>query len=270
MPIPPTDDYTYTYDKAGTGLNLLELNPVSETLPFWDVYKLAGLDLPDFNPIMDEIQGQHGGVVRVAWSGIRTIIAEGELYADPDDIDTEVDRVKAIMLPELQNFNRKWWLKQPGAAAKYLWVKPVAFKYDIETGRRIGKMQYQLQWAAEDPRMYIDATSLNLVDNVAQNAINNGPVPSFPTITITGTNLTDATVTNVTTGKALTISRADIGVDTWTLNFLLRRFLVNGSEASANVTGSWWRLDPGTSSVKVDIGSGTGVTITFAYASAWL
>jgi hypothetical protein len=270
MPVPPTDDYTYTYDKAGTGTNLLELNPVSEALPFWDVHKMQGLDLPDFNPILDEIQGQHGGNVRVKWLGIRILIAEGTLYANPATIDTEVERVKAIMLPELDNFSRKWWFKHPGASAKYINVKPIGFKYDVEAGRRTGRMPYQLQWAADDPRMHIDATTLVLADNVSQNANNTGPVASFPTVTITGTSLVNATIVNNTQSKTLTLTRTGVGTETWEVNFGLRRVRVNGSESTFIASGSWWNLQPGINSVKVDVGSGSSLTLSFAYTSAWL
>jgi hypothetical protein len=261
--VPPTVDYTYVFDRGGLHF---ELNG-PDVLPFWDVNTIKGLDLPDYDPSLDPVDGQDGGVIYVKYAGIRTVTANGLLYADPNTIDVEVLRVGQIMTPD--NLDRKFWFKHPGMAARYINMKAIEYKYDIETGRRIGTMPYQAQWSAEDPRIYRDEASLNLADNVAQNATNNGHVPMWPKVTIVG-DFANAVITNVTTGKSLTLTYDTVGSQTIVVDMRRKTISINTVYNSLIKTaGEFWSVDPGTNSVKVDITTGSA-TITFAYASAWM
>lgn len=258
----PTEDYTYTLERSGSDLVL----NTDSVLPFYDVTKVSGLDMPDVTVYSDDIDGMHGGVVYARYTQPRTVVFEGTLYADPMNFDVEFENAMKFMIPSSSTL--KLWYKQPGIAARYMSVLPIALKSDVDTGRRIGSAAYQLQFIAADPRKYIDETDLTLADAVGQIAHNSGTVETWPTVTINGI-YSNPTFTNSAQGLSFTVTHTASTADEMIVDFATRSVTINGVQSSSLVSGHWWSVSPGDNNVSINVASGTP-TMTFSYRSGWL
>lgn len=258
----PTEDYVYVLERGGSQLDL----NTDSVLPFYDVMKVVGLDMPDISITQDDIDGTHGGIVYARYTQPRTVIIEGTLYADPEAFDVEFDRVMAFMIPTAVPL--KLWYKHPGIDARYMKVQPVALKADVDNGRRVGSAAFQLQFIAGDPRKYIDETDLALAAGVGQIAHNQGPIPTWPTVTINGI-YSDPTFTNSAQGLSFTVTHTASAADEMVVDFYNKSVTIDGVQSSSLVSGYWWSVSAGDNNVSVSFASGTP-TITFSYKSGWL
>lgn len=258
----PTEDYTYTLERGGSDFVL----NTDSVLPFYDVTKISGFDMPDVSINADDIDGMHGGSVYARYTGPRTVVMEGTLYADPMNFDLEFDRAMAFMIPTAVPL--KLWYKHPGISARYMMANPTAFKCDVDTGRRTGSAAFQFQWIAGDPRKYIDETDLNLVSGTGQIAHNNGPIATWPTVTIQGI-YSDPTFTNSAQGKSFTVTHTATTADTMVVDFYNHSVKIDGTQSSSLVSGNWWSISAGDNNVSVNCATGTP-TITLSYKSGWL
>lgn len=265
MTAPTLNDYEYQFKDSGVLLN------ADASVPFWDVTKVSGLmDFPELVAKLQDRDGVHGSVVTTRYFRERVIIVEGNLYASSSDFDTPLVAMRTSMLPD--NVNYPFYYKHPGQTQKYVNAKSVVVRCDVETGRRYGISPFQLQLFAEDPRHYVDGSTVNWTSAVNFNLNNTGNTAVAPTISITASSSTTASVTieNTVSGNSVAFSRSVTSADAVVFNLEERYMTVNGSfvPASVTVTGDWPTTTPGATeawNITSNIGNGTSTD-----KSAWL
>lgn len=142
-----TDDFSYQLGDDG-----VILNPNSTTLPFVDIKKIAGLDNAPYRTTERNHEGADGGFMDAEFEKGRSVILDGVLYADHDSVEPYLDDLKANYAPSRTLI--PFYFKKPGVQERFLKVKPLGVKYDVETLRRIGQTDIQFSMFAEDPRIY--------------------------------------------------------------------------------------------------------------------
>jgi tail protein len=115
-------------------------------------------------------------------------------------------------------------------------------------------------------------------------ATNNGNFPTPPVAVISGP-LAAPQLANLTSGQAVTWSTLTLaGSDVLVVDFLNRQAWVNPSAIStmpgmpptggtfwpADVSSSWWQLDPGTSTVQLGGSAGSGAQALLYYSDAYI
>lgn len=268
MAAPTLNDYEYQYKDAGVGV-LLNQNTV--TMPFWDVTKVAGLsDFPDLDYDVLDLDGQHGGFVTGNYFHHRVLIPEGTLYCLPSDVETNNELLKATVTPDGVDYPFYW--KHPNKTQRYFMAKPIAYKADVDAGRRTGSMPFQLQFGCTDPRSYIDIAAVSWTTATNYTFTNAGNAPTGQIISITATSTTTAniTVANITTGLSFTFAKAVTSGQVLTVDVEKLIAKINGVvfNASFSVGGGNWPLAlPGLNTWRVtsNIGNGTSTP-----KSAWL
>lgn len=266
MVAPTLTDYSYQYKDSG-----VLLNADSSNFPFWDVTKIAGLaDLPDLDYDVLDLDGQDGGFVTGNFFHHRMLIPEGTLYCLPSDVETNNELLKATLLPDGNDYPFYW--KHPNKAQRYFMAKPIGWHADVDTGRRTGKMPFQLQLGCTDPRSYIDLSVVNWTAGTNYTFTNAGNTLTSQFISITATSTTTAaiTVANVTTGRSFSFSTAVNSGQIMTIDVEKLLVTVGGLKRSVNftLTGSFWpQMAAGLNTWKVtsNIGNGTSQS-----KSAWL
>lgn len=268
MAAPTLTDYEYQYKDAGVGVLLNQATP---TMPFWDVEKITGLtDFPELSFDVLDLDGQHGGYVTGTFFRHRMCILEGLLYSTPADVEVNNELLKATILPDGTDYPLYW--KHPNKTQRYFMGRPVGYTSDVDTGRRTGKMPFQLQIGCTDPRSYIDIASGAWTTAVNYTFTNAGNTVSSQVISITATSTTTANITvsnqtqgrsfqfttAVTNGQVITIDTEKLQVRVaGTLRFV--NFTIAGTYPPSVTTGlNTWR-------VTSNVGNGTAIA-----KSAWL
>jgi len=266
MAAPTLLDYEYQYKDTG-----ILLNQNASVMPFWDVNKVGGLsDFPDLDYDVLDLDGQHGGFVTGNYFHHRMVIPEGTLYCGPSDVETNNELLKATITPDGVDYPLYW--KHPSKAQRYFLAKPIAYKADVEAGRRTGRMPFQLQFGCTDPRSYIDITSFAWTAGSNYTFTNAGNAATGQVISITATSSTTAniTVANITTGLSFSFSKAITSGQVLTIDVEKLVFKVNGVIVNVALTltgGAWPVALPGLNTWKVTSNIGNG---TVAAKSAWL
>jgi hypothetical protein len=201
MAAPTLTDYSYQYKDTG-----ILLNADAAVMPFWDVTKISGLaDFPELAYDVLDLDGMHGGFVTGNFFKHRMVIAEGNLYSAASDVDTNIENLKATLIPDGSNYPLYW--KHPNKSQRYYMAKPVAFSSDVEAGRRTGTVPFQIQWGCTDPRSYIDIAPVSWTTGNNYTFTNAGNSQSGQIVTITANATTNAviTVSNQTQGRSFQI-----------------------------------------------------------------
>ena len=142
-----TDDFTYKLGDDG-----VILNPNSTMFPFVDINKITGLDNAPYRMTEREHEGNDGGFMDAEFEKGRSIILEGTVYGENDQVETYLDSLKYNYAPSRTLI--PFFFKKPGVSERFLQVKPLGCKYDVEQVRRIGRTDIQITMFAEDPRIY--------------------------------------------------------------------------------------------------------------------
>jgi phage-related protein len=262
MAAPTLNDYEYQYKDAGVGVLLNQATP---TMPFWDIEKIGGLsDFPELSFDILDLDGQHGGYVTGTYFRHRMIILEGLLYSAASDVDTNVELLKATILPDGIDYPLYW--KHPNKTQRYFMGKPVGFASDVEAGRRTGKVPFQLQVACTDPRSYIDIASVAWTTGVNYTFTNAGNTASNQLISITATSTTTATITvsNQTQSRSFVFSTPITSTQVITIDPEKLIVKVNGviRNVTMVLTGTDWpTANTGLNTWRVtsNVGNGTSV-----------
>jgi len=262
MAAPVLHDYQYQFKDTGLLLN-------GDDLPFFDVEKVSGLDLPDTDPNIDDSDGQHGGTVYVNYVKPRTIVVEGTLYADPTTIETTIDNCIGNFIPD--NMLAPFYFKHPGAVQRYVSGKAVAFKADVDALRRIGRSAFQIQVVAGDPRKYVDNPDAVLVENTLYTPLNLGNTDSYPVFTITGP-MTAITLTNTSLSRSVTLTTTTVAGDQVIVDFMTRSVKINGIQSSDVITtADWWEIPAGGGqSISYTVQGGPPESVVVHTKQAWL
>lgn len=240
--MPTLEDYEYQF---GDGEFSVRLNETTDELPYWDVYRVGGLDIPSFRTIIQEIDGKHGADVYARFLGPRAIVVEGILLAEADDIETQLDLLKDSLFDIEDGFeSRKFYWKHPGVVQRYCTGKTVGFTSDVAVGRRTGKMPFVLSILCEDPITYFDNEDLEMTNATNNQLVNDGNVDTgIRTVFQDGTLSGTTTIKDVTNGDEVTFAVSMIGGDKVEVDTGLRRIQKNNVDVTASVISDEWFLN---------------------------
>lgn len=98
---------------------------------------------------------------------------------------------------------------------------------------------------------------------------NNGSFETRPTVTISGP-ISAPAVVNQTTGQQVSFSSLVLAsTDSLIVDFLNQRATLNGAFRTADLSSSWWVLQPGSATVQATGTAGAGAQMTVAWRDAW-
>lgn len=264
MVAPTLNDYEYQYKDSGVLLN-------GTPSPFWDITKIAGLaDLPELDWDVLDLDGQHGGFVTGNYFKHRMVIFDGTLFSPAADVETNNELLKATILPDGIDYPLYW--KHPNKTQRYFMAKPVSYVADTETGRRTGKMPFQIQFGCTDPRSYIDiagggwSTGVNYTFTNAGNAVSNQVI----SLTASSTTTANIVVSNQTQARSYSFSTAVTSGQVMTIDTEKLIVRINGALRSVQMTltgGAWPTVTTGLNTWRVTSNVGNG---TVAPRSAFL
>ena len=262
MAVPALNDYEYQFKEDSVLLN------GTSALPFIDVNKVTGLDIPPVTVVSNDIDGRHGGSIYSAFVDVRTIVIEGTLYANPNTIEATIDTLITNYMPN--NVNYPFFFKHPGAAQRYIMSKSIGVRFDVDTLRRTGRCPIQIQLAAEDPRKYINNADQTLVAATDFTPANPGNTNTYPIYTITGAYAT-LNVRNHTTDQQVTLSEPRIAGDITVVDLQTRSVTVNGINKSSVISAAnWWSIPPGGGqAIRYTVTGGTPVVVA-ATRQGWM
>jgi hypothetical protein len=248
------EEYQFVED---TGI---KLNGAS-ALPFVDILSIDGLDAAQVRTLATPREGMHGGYVDAEFEDIRTITIEGEIYASPTALETYLDSLKANFAPSK--------VVQPfyfgtDAGTRCIFAKSTGLRYAKDQLRRLGKVAFQVQLIAEDPRIYATTvTSQGLPGTL----VLVGNRDTTGTITIAGSR-TNPVITMGT--SVLTFNYTLAGGNTIVIDLAKRTVILNGTtnlRSALTISGGWPVLKNGNNVFTIG-GTGAGA-ITAAARSAW-
>lgn len=150
-----SQDYTFQFKDDG-----IILNTDSTALPFFDVLKVTGLDSAPIRTTEREREGMSGGFVDADYSKIRTIVIDGIVYGNQQNIQQYLADLKSNYAPSSNVL--PFYFRPAGMSQKVLFVKSLGLKYDWDTSLRTGKLPIQIQLKAEDPTIYGDIITSTL------------------------------------------------------------------------------------------------------------
>lgn len=264
MAAPVLADYCYQYKDTGI---LLNGNWDASYPGFVDVAEVTGLDLPDFEVASYDNDGQHGGNTFAKFAKQRTVIIDGTIVTTATTADVFLEKLLANFLPD--NITWPFYYKPAGVTQRYINMKAVAFKSNLDAARRIGTAPIQIQLVGEDPVKRIDNANQVMTSGTSYTIANAGTVDTYPIVTIIGA-FTAITFTNNDTGKTLTITTTRIAGDVTIVDFKQRSVTINGIQNSLVANGTWWPVTVGGDSVKATVTGGPPTSITVASYSGWL
>lgn len=257
MAAPVLNAYEYQFKDNGMLIN------GSAALPFIDVNKVAGLDMPNTDGRIVELDSRHGGYGFSRYTNVRTIVIDGVLYAAPTTIDVTTDALKTNFAPD--DIEYPFYFRGAGVAQRYIMCKSLGVRYDIERLRSYGACNVQFQLFAGDPRAYVNNADQAMVAGTLYTPANGGNVETYPIITIVGA-FTAITLTNQTTGKSVVLTTTRVAGDVTVVDFLKRNVTVNGVRMSGVVTTrGWWNIAAGGGNqVKYTVAGGPPTSVTLA------
>lgn len=265
MAAPTLQPYEYQFKDTGVKLNS------NVALPFVDITQVAGLDLAPVDSIINDVDGVHGGVVYSRFTGARTIVLDGDVYATPDDADTICDSLIGNFIPDDTDYPFYYRGAYANAAIsqRYILAKALGVKFDLSRLRSYGRTPIQIQLASGDPRKYIDNADQTMTAGTSYNIVNGGNINSYPIITITGA-FTVINLTNNTTARTVTLTTTRSAGDVTVVDFKDKSVTINGIRNSSVVTTpNWWDIAANTTtSIKFTV-TGTPTSVVAKTKQAW-
>lgn len=285
--MPLSEDFTYKLGDAG-----IVLNPNSTTLPFVDIGKINGLDSAPYRTTERDHEGTDGGFMDAEYEKGRSIVLDGTLYADAQYVEPYLDALKANYAPSRTLI--PFYFKKPGVSERFIKVKPLGCRYDVEQIRRVGQTAVQFSMFAEDPRIY--SSILKNYSIVQEPVINTGrgynksysygygdPVNSSGgNMLVEGNRPTPAILTingpasypriiNETLGKEMEFNIVVSAGETLVIDTYYHTIRLNGTENRrfALTNPSWFSLMPGNNFIRYRCASGTTSVLTVQYYDAW-
>ena len=237
MAAPVLNMYEYQYGDSGVLLN------GSPSLPFIDILKVSGLDLPPIEAGEIDYDSQNGGFIYARFVTARTIIFDGVLYANPSTIDQTLQTLRNNFSPS--ETDTPLYVRDAGLTQQYIMCKPIGLKYDVDRLRGYGACNIQIQLKAGDPTRYIDKANLAMTAGTNYSITNNGNTITWPRL-ITAGPFTELAVVNNNTGETVGLVFTADADDDIILDFKTRSLLINDVNASGLLTSiGWWPFRPG-------------------------
>jgi hypothetical protein len=266
MAAPELQNYEYQY-----GDNGVLFNGPDTVLPFWDVTGIQGLDSPEADASIQNKDSGHGAYAYAPFTGARTIIIDGTLYAPIDEIEIAHDLASGNYWPD--DIDRPFYFKHPGVNQRYIMGKPLTYKSPIDTGRRTGTAPFQAQVLCSDTRKYEDND--DAVQTIGSSVVvtNNGFYYSWPILRITGSGVTVTEFENITANEKLTLqdglsvpSGSELIIDTARKSIRLDGVSLGTKRAPGS---KWPALHKGDNTFIVRASGATAVQYTLETRSAW-
>lgn len=253
MVAPVLNDYEYQFGDSGFLLN------GGSALPFIDVHKISGLDIPDIDVKDIDYDGQHGGFSYARFVKQRTIIFDGILYANPSNIDATLITLHNNFMP--RNDDDYLYIKNPGVVQQYIMCRPIGLNYDVDRLRSVGACNVQIQLRAGDPVKYVDKADISMAAGTNYSILNSGNVETYPVFTVNGP-FTEMSAVKNSTGESVGLVYAADADDEVVLDFKKRTCTLNDVRA-ANLLSSidWWPLRPGVNETFKVISVGNNIMV---------
>lgn len=237
MAAPVLNMYEYQFKDSGVLLN------GGASLPFIDVLKVTGLDLPPIETGDIDYDSQDGGFVYARFVQARTIVIDGTLYANPSTIDQTLLLLRNNFLPSEED--APLYIRDAGLSQQYIMCKPVGLNYDVDALRHYGACNIQIQLKAGDPTRYINKADIAVTAGTNYSVTNNGNRATWPVLTTTGP-FAEMSITNSLTGDTVGFVFAADADDDIVLDFKTKQLIINDENRSGLLTSiGWWPLRPG-------------------------
>jgi hypothetical protein len=256
-------DYTFRFRDDG-----ITLNPDSLELPFIDVHKVAGLDMPDFRTNERAREGMDGGSLDIDFAEMRTIVIDAEIIADATSVLPWLEALKANYSPS--NINYPFYFYGPGLGERVIMSKSLGIKGDWDSLLRNGRCAIQIQLKAEDPTIYFGEYT-TLTTGLTSGGSGSGfprPMPFGFGTSISGSNTVNAVnlgnkpvgalvrfynvinpgVVSDTLGKMLQLNTTVAAGEFYELDLRNNTVRLNGIANRRNVlvnASRWFMLEPG-------------------------
>lgn len=257
----------FQYTDSGIVLNS------SVSLPFVDIESIQGLDNAPVRASQVDREGDDGGYVDSEFESLRTVTLEGTVYADPNNVETYLDSLKANYAPT-RAVQALYFGTDAGT--RVVFGKSQGFKYDKNQLRRLGMAAFQVQVICEDSRIYsptVSSASVSLVSSAitgrgynksynfgygvaaTTNALAltlTGNRPSPGVLTITGA-CQNPTIINDTSGTEMDFSITLASGDVLTIDLGTKAVILNGTanrRSTLTITGPWFKIVPGINSFR--------------------
>ena len=280
MAVPSLNLEEYQFGDAGVLLN------GTSAVPFCDLTSIEGLDNAPFATSITDQDGRDGGYVEAQYETTRTVTLGGIVYANPSLLETYLDSLKYNFRP--LNVNTPLYFNHGTGQIRCVFGKSLGFKASKDQMRRLGKAEFQVQIACEDPRIY-DSTvttvtipvagtgTATLIGNRRAPAIMrlNGPLTN-PAITYLDlelwTNITMTFNTTLIAGQYIDIDLVlrtclrETGASVRHLMTFTGGTWVGNELVTHPVT--WYLLNGGSSTLSLEASAGTG-NLVITTRSAW-
>lgn len=124
------------------------------TLPFVDITSIDGLDNAPVSVSTQDREGAHGGYVSSEFESIRTVTLEGNIYADPSSLDAYLSKIKKDFAPTARPVNL--YFGTDSNDIRLVKACSQGLRYTKTSDRGLGKIPFQVQLVAQDPRIYAE------------------------------------------------------------------------------------------------------------------
>lgn len=273
-------DYEFQLNDSGIRLNGSDL-----TLPYVDITKVSGLDSAPYRETIRDHEGQDGGFIDAEFEKGREIILEGTVFGASNNVEPYLDSIKSNFAPSATS--KPFYFKSTGVSERVIFVKPRGVRFDWETARRLGMTNIQFLMYAEDPRIYDNSLTTQIIPyggtattgfgfnvgfnlsfgaNVPPNGSyvtvgGNRPAPAI--LTITGP-VDQPRIINDTNSKNLIFNTSLGGGETLTIDLAARTVLLNGNINRRNtlITSDWFLFQPGSTFIRFGGTNGTSMITT--------
>ncbi len=260
------------------------------------VHSWDGLGLPGIRDSNSPKPHGHGDFMGPEYVDIRPVTINASIRGDDgeDAMDLLDDLIAAWYFeatdPSSYDTTSYLTVKLPGHDERRLYGRPRRSTINHQS-LLTGHPSAALEWVAGDPRWYSDtehSTALTIAAATTGRSyprtfdygygggtsntkvVNNaGSFVTEPFLRLDGP-LTNATITNATTGETLTITYTLGSGEYLEIDFRAKTVMLNGTASRYSAkSGTWWALKPGNNEIDFTVGSGSG-SGTLTHRDAWL
>lgn len=142
---------TFSYQLGDTGVILNDDSQFEQT--FVDIDTVTGLDNASYRETKRDHEGNEGGFIDAEFETGRDISLTGTIYFNGNSITTFLDSIKENWAPS-KTLIPLYLLSDDPTDVRFVMVKPLGCKYNLDTAIRVGATNVQFNAYGEDPRIY--------------------------------------------------------------------------------------------------------------------
>lgn len=278
-------DYEAPYGEVEIQLGQVDANGTA-----WLLKKVEGWDSPPAVGAVPQRSGDHGGWATLQTAGPRIItlivLASAQSQALRD--------VARAQLQQVVPFNDLCTFTYNEPVAKQMAVRRNGGANITETYPTLCDVEFTIPLVAPDPRKYatqqqtvtVSAVPLSTIGVVLPVTVpftlpaqvptgsvavtNGGTFETRPLITINGP-MTAPSVTNLATAQTVSYSTLALGAtDVLTVDLNARQGYLNGAFRPADLTSSWWSLQPGVNVIQLGGSTTGGGAMQITWSNTWI